>query len=404
MRVISHRDRFTNMMEMLERRSLFSAQSAYAVTSLVYNGTTPEGASPTPSVVDSTLVDTWGLAMGPNGVTVDTNVTGYVVRIRSSGASYGAHAILPAETSNAGRGAGSGMLYNPTDTWDIPGTDTPATYIIGTEGGNLDGWNPSTSVRTISTCYSSGNTAQYEDVALGVATVNGHAHNYLYATDFSDKSVDVFNSSFAPTSVTGTFTDPDIPSNFSPYGLCVDGSNIFVTYCQLETSGVEDHPGKGLGILDEFSTAGVFEKRIISVGGALDDAFGMAVAPANFGSFSNELLIGDFGDGLITGVNLTTDAVTAQMKGSNGKVFSVDGDFGLWSLAFGNGKGGTNPDALYFAGPTDNEAGGLVGYITVSGVAAAKAVATPAAATTAIAAASANKNDDLSVLEAIVND
>ena len=130
----------------------------------------------------------------------------------------------------------------------------------------------------------------------------------------------------------------------------------------------------------------------------------MAVAPANFGSFSNELLIGDFGDGLITGVNLTTDAVTAQMKGSNGKVFSVDGDFGLWSLAFGNGKGGTNPDALYFAGPTDNEAGGLVGYITVSGVAAAKAVATPAAATTAIAAASANKNDDLSVLEAIVND
>jgi uncharacterized protein (TIGR03118 family) len=402
MRVVSRRSPLAGMMERLESRSLFSATSAYSVTSLVYNGTAPEGAAPTPTVTDTTLVDTWGLAMGAQGVTVSTNVTGYIVRYRSSGASYGAHAIVPEENGHIG--APTGLIYNAGTAFDLPGTSTPATYITGTEGGNIIGWNPTTSVRDTTNLVDNSGNAQYEAVGIGVAKVGGHNHNYLYATNFRDKSVDVFNSSFDPTSVTGTFTDPNIPSNFSPFGLLVDGSNIFITYCQLETSGDEDHPGKGLGILDEFTTAGVFERRIISTGGPLDDPYGLAVAPANFGSFSNELLIGDFGDGLITGVNLTTDAVTAQMKGSSGKVFSVDGDFGLWGLAFGNGAGGTNPDALYFAAPTDNEAGGLVGYITVSGTVKAAAVARPfASGTTTISAASINKNDELSVLEDIVN-
>jgi uncharacterized protein (TIGR03118 family) len=396
MRVSSRRTPTAQAIETLEGRRLFSA-SAYAVTSLVYNGTAPEGSAPTPTVVDSTLVDTWGLAIGPNGVTVSDNRTGYIVRYRTSGASLGAHAILPAENGNPG--AATGLIYNPTTTYAIPGTTSPATYIAGTEGGNIVGWNPSTSVRTVSTLVSGG-SAEYEAVGIGVAKVGGHNHNYLYATNFVDKSIDVFNSSFGRTSVTGTFTDPNAPSNYAPFGLLVSGTNVFVTYCQLETAGDEDHPGRGLGILDEFSTAGVFEKRIISPGGPLNDPYGLAIAPASFGTFSNNLLIGDFGDGLITGVNLTTDAVTSQLKTSNGHALSVDGAFGLWGMEFGTTASGTNPNALYFSAPTDNEAGGLVGYVTVSGT--AKAAAAPSFSTTAISAAT-TKKDDLSDLEAIVN-
>jgi len=185
--------------------------------------------------------------------------------------------------------------------------------------------------------------------------------NYLYATDFANGVVRVFDTNFALSAVSGNFTDPNLPSGYVPFGIRNLGGNIYVTYAHSSGGDDEDH-GAGLGLVDVFDTNGNFIGRVASNGGVLDAPWGLALAPFNFDNFGGDLLVGDFGDGTINAYDPTTFAFEGQLLDQQGSPISIDG---LWDLGFGNGGSAGLKDSLYFTAGLNDEADGLFGFLHV---------------------------------------
>ncbi len=201
--------------------------------------------------------------------------------------------------------------------------------------------------------------AVYKGLALG----NNGSADFLYATNFHAGTVDVFNSSFALVTLSGTFADPTLPAGFAPFGIRNLGGKLYVTYAKQDADKHDDVAGAGSGYVNVFDTNGNLLQRLIS-GGALNSPWGIALAPSNFGELSNTLLIGNFGDGTIHGFNPATGALVGGMDGHPHQPLVITG---LWGLTFGNGGQGGDPDKRYFTagipGPDEVEDHGLFGSI-----------------------------------------
>src|SRR5438094_5824332 len=143
-------------------------------------------------------------------------------------------------------------------------------------------------------CSGSGGPHGSKGLALGRAD----GSNYLYAADFHNGKVDVFDAEFNPVTLAGAFIDPGIPPGFAPFNIQSIGTNLFVTYAKQDANKEDDVPGPGSGFVDIFDTSGNLVKRFAS-NGALDSPWGLALGPTGFGQFGGELLIGNFGDGTI---------------------------------------------------------------------------------------------------------
>jgi uncharacterized protein (TIGR03118 family) len=171
-------------------------------------------------------------------------------------------------------------------------------------------------------------------VALGKARSTGLAPRVrrprLSATDFHNGVVDVFDGNFAPVVVSGAFVDPSLPAGYAPFGIQAIGSQIFVSYAQQDAQAEDDVHGSGLGAVNVFDTAGNLLQHLIPVGGKLNAPWGMVMAPANFGPFSNDLLVGNFGDGTINVFDPTSGALLGTLSDGNGKQLVID-DLGLVS-------------------------------------------------------------------------
>ena len=182
----------------------------------------------------------------------------------------------------------------------------------------------------------------------------------LYATDFHNARVDVFDAQFHQV-LRGAFRDPTLPAHYAPFGIQELGGHIFVTYALQDADAEDELSGAGRGFVDMFSTDGTLLGRVASHG-ALNAPWGLAWAPTDFGRFSGDLLVGNFGDGRI------------HAFAWNGSAFSHDGVLrkpggapvwidGLWAIAFGNDGPAGATNALFFtAGPQD-ESHGLFGRI-----------------------------------------
>ena len=164
---------------------------------------------------------------------------------------------------------------------------------------------------------------------------------------------------FTKVTLTGNFTDPGLPAGFAPFGIQAIGGKLYVTYAMQDAAKHDDVPCPGCGFVDVFNTDGTFVQRLVSMG-ALNSPWGMALAPGNFGKFSNDLLVGNFGDGTINGFDPITGAMIGTLDGTNGMPLVNDG---LWGLAFGNGAQGTSTSTLYFTAGLNHEADGLFGAI-----------------------------------------
>jgi hypothetical protein len=195
-----------------------------------------------------------------------------------------------------------------------------------------------------------------DDIAVDT-TANG---SFLLAANFAAAKVDVFTSNFAPTNLTGGFSDPAIPSGFSPFGIHAIGGKIFVTYAQLNAQGREN-VGAGLGYVDVFDTEGNLLASAISQGN-LNAPWGMALAPAGFGSLGGDLLVGNFGDGVINAYDPSTFALIGQVQDASGNPIA---NSGLWEIVFGS-DGVGDPNTLYFAAGINSEKDGLFGSIAVA--------------------------------------
>ena len=252
---------------------------------------------------DANLVNAWGVAFNPFGpVWVADNGTGLSTLYDGDGN------IIPlvvqiASPSAPSGGTPTGIVFNAsTSATSFVVTDTaagksgPSKFLFATEDGLIVGWAPS--VNTTQTFIAVDNSAAGA-VYKGIAMSAGGSGQLLYATAFANARVDVFDSAFAPASLgAGAFTDPQLPSGYAPFGIQAIGGDIYVTYAKQQAGSDDEQHGPGLGVVDVYDPNGVLLSRVATHGN-LNAPWGIALAPAGFGKFSNSLLIGNFGDGTI---------------------------------------------------------------------------------------------------------
>jgi uncharacterized protein (TIGR03118 family) len=334
----------TVLLAVLPAGATAASDNVYSVTNLISD------VSGQATNTDSNLVNAWGLTSTAGSPWwVSDNGTDVATVYRADGTT----ARAPVTVSSAPTGAVSNSSSNFMISNGV--TTAPATFIFSTEEGQILAW----------TSTVSGNAAMVEASSSG-AIYKGLAiaGDRLYATDFHHGRVDVFDGSFQPVNSPGAFVDPGIPSGFAPFGIQNVNGNIVVTYAKQDANQEDDVKGQSLGFVDMFSTTGAFLRRI-ATRGQLNAPWGIAMAPTNFGRFSGDLLIGNFGDGEIGAYEPQLDGsfeLVGQLRTANHKVLSIDG---LWALQFGRGAANNGPiTTLFFtAGPND-ESHGRFGTIT----------------------------------------
>ncbi len=307
------------------------AQNAYVQHNLV---------SDLPGLADNTdtnLLNPWGIAFSPSGpFWVCANHSGLSTVYNSTGAVQSLVVTIPPPAGGTPPAAPTGIVFNNTSSFIV--ATNAAKFIFATEDGTLSAWASGTdAVLKVDNSLSG---AIYKGLALGSAS----GSNYLYATDFHNGRVDVFDGTFHPVVWPGAFTDTNLPPGYAPFGIETIGTNVFVTYAKQDANAEDDVPGPGNGYVDVYDTRGNFVKRFAS-NGALDSPWGMALAPANFGIFANQLLIGNFGDGTINAFDPASGLLVGTLKDTNGAPMAIEG---LWGLKFGNGGNGGATNVLYF--------------------------------------------------------
>jgi len=192
---------------------------------------------------------------------------------------------------------------------------------------------------------------------LAISNLNGGT---LYATNFRFGTVEAYDSTFMP-SLAGGFVDPSLPKGYAPFNDKVIGSELYVTYAKQDATKHDDVAGLGNGFTDVFNLDGTFDKRLFSRG-SLDSPWGLVIAPAGFGPFGGDLLVGNFGNGEINAYDPNTGAFEGTLDGANGMPLVI-GD--LWSLTVGDGAaGGGDVNTVYFTSGIAMEADGLFGSLT----------------------------------------
>jgi uncharacterized protein (TIGR03118 family) len=311
---------------------------------------------------DANLVNAWGVAFNPAGfVWVADAETGVSTLYDGSGVPSPQQNPLIVEIPSpvAGeRGHPTGIVFSGGTDFLVSngGAPAPARFIFATEEGTLAAWAPQVDfTHALQVVNNAAGGASYKGLALG----NGR----LFAADFHNGRVDVFDGAFAPVATVGGFAAPALPEGFAPFGVAFLEGKVFVTYALQDEDGEEEVTGRGLGAVDMFDSDGRLLMRV-ATGGKLNAPWGLAVAPANFGEHSGRLLVGNFGDGRINAYELRGSRFEwrGQLRGSRGPI-AIDG---LWGLAFGNGVSGQPTNTLFFAAGPADETHGLYGRIDVA--------------------------------------
>jgi uncharacterized protein (TIGR03118 family) len=334
----------------------------YVQRNLVSNGGVPA------EHVDANLLNAWGIThRGTSPWWVSDNGAGVSTLYDGEGV---AQSLVVSVTGADGAAAPTGVVGNTGSAFVVAsgGAQGPAFFIFASEDGRISGWNPNVPPpippATRSTTTVVAVDASLDDAVFkGITIASTASGDRLYATDFHNARVDVFDGSFAPVSTSGGFLDPSLPAGYAPFGIRAIGGTIYVTYALREAGGDDDVPGKHHGFVNAFTPDGVLLRRVASEG-KLDSPWGLAMAPEDgFGRFGGKLLVGNFGDGHIIGYTVGADAPPgdggAYLTGKGGRI-TIEG---LWGIDFGNGAAAGPTDALFFAAGPNDEEDGLFGRI-----------------------------------------
>ncbi len=267
--------------------------------------------------------------------------------------------VLPAPSQPTGVVANNTTDFVVPSPFDLPAP--PAQFIFCTLSGGISAWQPDFGSAAKVVQFQAGHG--YTGLTIG----SNASGNLLFVADVTNRKIDVFDKNFNPTSVPGNFIDATIPANFGPYNIQNLGGSLYVTYAQAA-------PGSNpaLGFVRKFDTNGVRDPAFAIDNGLLRNPWGLAIAPASFGPFSNRLLVGStYSLGIHEPTVNAYDAATGVLIGS-----MVDGSGAaleireLFGLTFGNGTNGGDPNTLYFAaGANGNLNRGLFGSLKpVSGI------------------------------------
>jgi uncharacterized protein (TIGR03118 family) len=307
---------------------------------------------------DTNLVNAWGVAFNPQGfVWVADNATSKSTLYDGNGVPQTLVVSIPAGT--AGPAKPTGIVFSGTQSFAVSqgGVTGPSRFIFAGESGTIAGWAPNVNMTNAVTVLDGAASGK---IYKGLAVGSNAGADRLFAADFHNGVVDVFDATFTP--VAGGFVDPNLPAGYAPFGIQVIGSLVYVAYAKQDAAAEDDVAGAGLGMVNTFDLAGNLVKRLIPAGGNLNAPWGMAMAPANFGAFSNALLVANFGDGRINAYDATTGAALGTLATPAGTPIVIDG---LWGIAFGNGLNSQPVNTLFFAGGPADETHGVYGRIDV---------------------------------------
>ncbi len=330
-----------------------AAHQFYRAHALVSDGAIPA------DVTDPNLVNPWGVAFNPNAVVwVADNGTGVSTLYDGKGARQSLVVKIPPAKIGDGLGHPTGIVYNSSTDFVVSkgGNSSASLFLFASEDGSISGWAPSVDLEhAVRAADRSAQGAIYKGLAIGG---DGTRH-LLYATDFHNGRVDVFDAQFVRVNRPGAFEDNNLPAHFAPFGIQNVNGDIVVTYAKQDNEAHDNLDGPGLGIVDVFDARGNLIRRLASRG-PLNAPWGIAMAPASFGRFGGALLVGNFGDGTINAFDPVSGNFLGSLKDATGKSIRYEG---LWGLSFGNGVAGQASNALYFAAGPDDESHGVYGVI-----------------------------------------
>ena len=369
-----------------------TAPTSFTATALV-----ADTAGGSARVTDSNLVNPWGIAFSPTSFAwVANNHTETSTLYDGNGIRQPlASPLVVATPPSAGAPPvtfdPTGIVYNGTTDFAVTkgATTAPGIFLFTGEGGMIGGWAPNVDFANVIATYTDANGAVYKGLTLAK---KGTA-NYLYAADFHNAKVDVFDATFTKQTSSATvftFVDSTLPANYAPFGIQAinngpaGATQIYVSYAQQLLPDKHDNAsGAGLGLVDVFDTNGALVTRLIVVGGKLNAPWGMALAPSDFGTLSGTLLVGNFGDGVINGFDPASGAFVGTVANAGGTAIAAPG---LWGIEFGNDAHNQPHNTLFYAAGLNNEANGVYGRIDAGsapalGAPPVVAVTAPAAGT-----------------------
>jgi uncharacterized protein (TIGR03118 family) len=304
---------------------------------------------------DPNLVNPWGNSFsGTSPIWVSDQGKGLATLYTGSGSAVGLVVTIPGGTTPP-QGP-TGQVFNSTATSFAltNGNGMKATFIFDTLAGTIEGWNTATSA--VIQLTNAG--ASYTGLALGTSARG----DTLYAANFAQDTIDTVNSSFADTTLAGSFTDPNLPAGYVPYNVQNIGGSLYVEYAQVDPVTHRAAVGPGKGIVAVFDGDGNFVTQLIT-GGVLNAPWGITLAPALFPVFGGDLLVGNFGDGRVNAFNPTTGAFLGTLTDSSNNPIANPG---LWGIGFRPAATGFDPNALYFTAGINGEQDGLFGDIAAA--------------------------------------
>jgi uncharacterized protein (TIGR03118 family) len=361
------RAKFRPWLEAIEDRCLMS--TAVVQTNLVSDDTqfTPA------RVQDTNLVNPWGLAASPTGAWwVANEGTGTSTLYKTSTSSTTPVSLVagvPPSSTSSPHGAPTGIVYNPGGGFDVSenGKTGSSVFLFATADGTISGWSPSVDP-TQAVIEATNPGAIY----LGLAIAKDpQGETLLYAADFAKGNVDVYNQSFqSVTTLPGNFTDPELPSDYHPFNIQAINNRLYVEYAPADDV-LAGTAAPGEGAVDVFNADGQLLQRLIQPDDThIDQPWAVAMAPSNFGSFSHDLLVGNFGDGTINAFDPKNGHFVGALKNANGQPIAITH---LWGLAFGNGGAAGPKNTLYFTAgltshlaPSDNPFHGMFGSLKIA--------------------------------------
>ena len=314
-----------------------AARAQYQVTSLVSNQ------EKTARVTDPLLVNAWGLVHGPGSpFWISDAGSGWSTLYTSNGTKEPLDVFIPTAGGD-GPGSPTGIVFNGSQEFQVEAW--PALFLFATLDGTISGWapqsNPNAAIIAVTTPGAS---------YTGLAITSKASGNFLFAVDNANNKVDIYDGTFK---LVTSFTDTTVPVGFAAFGIQDFGGLVYVSFASSS--------GASGGFIDIFGEDGTLLKQLAN-GKPLNQPWGFAVAPKNFGPFSNTLLVSNnTNSGTINSFNAVTGQFVGTLTDTNGKVIHIDQ---LWGIEFGDGTGKNGAaNQLFFTAGPDNNLAGLFGVI-----------------------------------------
>lgn len=310
---------------------------------------------------DPNLVNPWGLSRSSTSPWwASDNGTGLATLYDGTGSAKSLVVTIPTGDPNvSSTGTPTGALFNGSTGFILP-NGKPATFLFVTEDGTVSGWNSGSSAVIMVNTKSA---SVFKGAAFATLPIPyGSQSTYLYAADFRKGRIQVYDSSFNHVPVfEGLFRDEFLPRGYAPFNIQNIGGNLYVSFAKQDAQKHDEVDGPGLGFVDVFSPFGFLLRRL-QHGPWLNGPWGLAMAPGDFGAYSHDLLVGQFGSGQIAVYDPVTGAFKDMLRDSNSNPITISG---LWDISFGSGSNNSgSATALYFSAGSDGEEHGLFGTIT----------------------------------------